>query len=227
MTRTTRTTRTQRGSVLIYIFVAIALLGALTLVVSRSTSGYTDAGEGDRLRVQSILSFIQGAALGAVRINDRGLTLTERSMVSPTSPFYGDSTANIQIFHPNGGGVSYQPGGNTVLYAETWPDPHPWVYGGNYFIRTAVSVPGIGSAAGDVVIFVMGLHQRTCSEINSFLHNTDVIPVISQPRNQFGVFTIPAISDTGNIINGHSFYCVQTLVDGTQTYLFYQVAIAR
>jgi hypothetical protein len=224
----TRARHTENGSVLVYIFIAIALLGALTLAVANSTSGYVDTGESDRLRAQSILTLTQTMAMGVIRIHDRGLTVTARSMASPTMAVYGDSTANIQIFHPSGGGASYQPGGNTVLYAQTYPDPHAWLSGGNYFLRNAISVPGIGTAAGEVVVFVWGLQQRICQNLNSILHNDPAIPVIDQTSSNFGAEGIPAITDSSNTINNHRMYCVRTATgDGFETHLFYHVVIVR
>lgn len=226
--RITASHDTERGSVLVYVFVAIAMLGALTFVVSNSTSGYVDTGEADRIKAQGILSMAQSMSIGAIRIYDRGLTLTDRSMASPTSADYGGVNASIQIFHPNGGGISYLPGGNTTLYERTFPDPHPWLYGGNYFIRTNIAVPNVGSAAGDIVVFILGINERICTQINSFLHDDPAIPTISQQTSAFGAVAIAAISDTGNVIDGNRLYCVRTAAgDGFDTFLFYQVALAR
>jgi hypothetical protein len=118
----------ESGNIFFYIFLGVALFGALTLAVSQggrvSSSNLTR--EQMQLRATEIIDYSDtiSKAVGTLRL--RGVTLANLRFATPALSVtdYGDSTAIDQVnlvFHPNGGSAIYREAGAASVNAGNGP----------------------------------------------------------------------------------------------------------
>lgn len=161
--------QSQKGNVLFLILIAVALFAALSYVVTQSTR----SGGGSTEREKNILSSAQmtqyptALRTAIIRMILGGVSVENVKFDAPgTAPFTSLSSAQL-VFHPQGGGASYQQGpadlsasGNSAL---------TWYYNANFY------VPGIGinsvtgSEGNDVVAFLPGVSAGVCRQVNEEL----------------------------------------------------------
>ena len=152
--------KSQSGSVLIYILIAVALFAALGMVVTNMMRGSGSVGgEKDGIFVSEILSYSSALrdALQLIKISN-GCEDTKISFERP--PFDGTDKDYVNlnapynkkchVFHPEGGAVGYQ---------DLFQDKR-WV------ITTAFGVDGIGSAAPELTA-VLPVSRAVCEIINT------------------------------------------------------------
>lgn len=155
--------QSERGNVLFLILIAVALFAALSYVVTQSTR----SGGGSTEREKNILSSAQmtqypTALRTAIIRQVLGGVAIENVLFNAPGTF-GAST-NLEVFHPSGGGATYQQapadlsaGGNSGL---------TWTYNGEF------DVPGIGldgAGGNDVIAFLPGVSSGICRQVNEEL----------------------------------------------------------
>lgn len=244
--RTSHTaTNTQSGNVFFYLFIAVALLGALSFAVSQSSrqtgKGLTD--DRAKLAATEIISYGDTLAKAVGQMRLRGIKPYQLSFAhNDAHAGYGtyDDRPRTEVFNPQGGGVIYH---QPPILAGTGA---PLVY---EFVG-AFAVEGIGqsdctppaqpaSDCSELLVVVTNLHETTCRMINKLLsihepHETlpedDETP--NTPRfvgNDSGApdpftYTSTIAEDNASaILRQRSAGCYK---NGTN-YIFYQVLLSR
>lgn len=181
--------RSERGNVLFLILIAVALFAALSYVVTQSTR----SGGGSTEREKNILSSAQmtqyptALRTAIIRMVLGGVGV-ESIYFNPPSNFTAVSTTRWLVFHPQGGGATYQEApsdlsvlGNTAL---------------NWTFNAQVFVPGIGiddaGSGNDLIAFLPGVSDGVCRQVNEELG----IDVTASKPLPCGV-TIPVVSTAG------------------------------
>ncbi len=149
----------QRGSVLVYILIAVALFAALGFAVSTMMRGSGNIGdEKGGILVSEILSYgrslreaAQGVKISAVC--EDGQISFERAPFDGSDKEYVNAAAptnfSCHIFHPDGGGVGYQDGF----------DGRAWRFTGTFGVK------GVGTSAPDLIA-VLPVKRGICEQIN-------------------------------------------------------------
>ncbi len=187
----------QSGNALWFILVAIALLAALTLTITRNSGKVADNLDDEQARViaeriaRDMTSY--AAAVDRLRaINGCGeeeLSF-EASVVenivpgftdNPRSPTTGPRAYTCHLFDKRGGGMAYLP----LPDGATTPDAFGDQAKVGYFFTAANSVNGVGpesvteticaSNCGDLVVGTSGINDSVCAAYNSLI-GIDVIP---------------------------------------------------
>lgn len=163
--------RSEKGNVLFLILIAVALFAALSYVVTQSTR----SGGGSTEREKNILSSAQmtqyptALRTSIIRMVLAGVAIENVKFDAPASsgPFTTISAAQL-VFHPQGGGATYQDGPSEL--SSTGNSQLRWFYNANFY------VPGIGidslstgSEGNDVIAFLPNVSSGVCRQVNEEL----------------------------------------------------------
>lgn len=249
-----RPVASERGNVLILIFIVIALFAALGFAVSSiMRSGDPGAVSDHRrgLNVGTILDYTRSirSVIQNLRISS-GCTPEQISFENPVEGGYANSNApadnSCHVFHISGGGMNYDPPDTT------WLDPnqsHRPLYGEWYFIGEScvydIGTGGTdcasqnGGADSELIVALPYVTQAVCEKLNSVLNISDnTIPRLSDQAwastaKFTGTYTQGnhAIQSDGNntsLLQGKMAGCFEGHNrPPTGTYTFYQVLIPR
>ena len=162
--------KNQSGNVLFLILIAVALFAALSYAVTQSSRGGGNA-DSETLAINSAtvaqyISSIQQALMRMTIIN--GCTEDEISFASDNwgHTEYSHTPASrtkCQIFHRDGGGVSFQRIDPSLLDTahSALPRYGDYMYGGN------LNIVGKGAFTGELTMIVPFLDQDVCEKLHT------------------------------------------------------------
>lgn len=238
----------ERGSALFIILIAVVLFAALAFAVGQMMRGGnpdTITVEKARLAGNEILAYTRSMRQSAQNMKisngcaDTDLSFEHASLTGYThTPVVAD---NCKIFHPDGGGLVYQPPVNDWLAIMSSP---PTLYGQWYFAGN-LCVPNTGSAPAncqsdgvdnEAIIAILPYIKKTlCVEINDLLGVNN--PGGNPPPETLNGWTLTNIKFTGSQGDGEKldqggrmagcFEGANASTPGPDTYHFYQVIIPR
>lgn len=243
--------KSDQGSVLFYILIAVVLFAALSYAVANMMRG----GGGNinketaALYAAEIMNYSKSLkdALQYVRISN-DCDETEISFDNPVLTGYTHTPVTrdeCKIFHPDGGGMGYG------RVPTEWLDESEsaganygeWFFSGeNAVAGVGTSIPSTGTCTSgttciDLIAFVPYLDQTICSAINEQLNLDGAISPIYQQDNgptrmddKFtGTFSTLDLDIDGAPYNGRLAGCTQKDSSGTgaDAYFFYQVLLER
>lgn len=174
----TKNTRTsESGSVIWFILLAVVLLAALTITVSRSSDSVEQSGDRERARVvaSEIMRYAKGLeqAISKMRIN--GISENEisfqNSFISDYENPYCTNTS-CRLFHKEGGGLTYQrPESGWLDGAYSSEDYYgETLFSGNACILNVGNYGESGSCIGtsdqELMMFIPFVRKSICLEIN-------------------------------------------------------------
>lgn len=222
----------ESGNAIVYIFIAIALLAALSFAVSQSSRS---AGKGlseDRaqLAASEMISYGDTIAKSVGQLRLRGVRDTELSFAHPDADSnYGtyDDEPRAEIFNPQGGGVLFR--GPPAL-AVTNPAA-VYIFSGD----NAVEHIGLDCGTADcneLLMAVRFIKPEVCQLINHILgyaEKGDPLPTdsdISLSNLFAGTYAYDSvISDESSFLSGKTAGCY--IDSGSGDNVYYQVLVAR
>lgn len=189
--------RSQRGNVLVMILITIAVLAALTLAVSRSTSQQSDVlpaqTRDDQINRMLTYASTLGAALHQMTITgaDPRTLYADVSLLKPGEAGFETGSSARKLYHPLGGGI-------TPLEASA---PDAAAVATDYNINAASIIAGVGptdSTVGDLVFTAHIATEAACARINEKLSGDAGIPTLATAAfdDLFGGATVTV--DSGN-----------------------------
>ena len=224
----------ESGNVIMFVFLAIALLAALSFAVSQGGRGSTDSLSSDRQRLTAteIIDYGNAVAEAVTQLRLRGTKLEDLRFsytdVSETDyGTYGHDPRN-EIFNPNGGGIIYKKPPELAM-----DDPSTAQY--QFINRNGVK--GIGTTCSDkrcsdLLMVAAGMKESVCKAVNKQLgveNPNDAPPVESDIEgNGFfkGTFTYSeTVGDDDPVLDGVKEACVYE--ENEKQYTYYKVLIAR
>jgi hypothetical protein len=240
----------EAGNVLFLILVAVVLFAALSFAMTMSGRGQSSDSVTKENRSIAMSQLLQSSvdlerAMTRLRIA-KTITLNRISFETPALAGYVNPACTVsecQIFHPDGGGVSYPPP------SKTWLDPANAAQAtfGHWIFTGTTCVPGIGLGSDancntnpdhfEIIAYVPWITKIMCADINTTLDvplTNGAPPQISgsawsAPPEYTGVFNAgEALIDAGNTLFGVSEGCFEG--NGTPpagTYHYFRVIAAR
>ncbi len=167
----------ENGNVIIFIFIAIFLLGALTFSFTssnRSSTAVITEAQADAYATQ-IVDFGNNLKQAVKRLNLRGCDDTEISFettINPTSYINPNSPLDksCHVFNNAGGSISYTAPPEGMLLE---PSPMTTQYG-DWFISGRITVSGFGSDWDDLSLTLVlpYVRKEVCMKINEKIGNT-------------------------------------------------------
>lgn len=237
------------GNVLIFILIAVALLGALTAMLSRSSDTTSDTGSFERKRVSAteILNYTRGIEDAIGRIQSlNGCSENELSFDNAFVSGYSNTDAptdeSCHVFSSKGGGQNYkEPSENWLDTAQDGETGYQeWIFSG-YNEAFGVGTDCSASACRDLIVFLPYVQSELCTNVNKLVGVTNPSSVPPQEDDTFdlGKFTgdFPAgsiLQMTGNETDYKKTGCFQGNGQifngknpGTGTYHIYHVLLSR
>lgn len=165
----------QSGNVLFLILIAVALFAALSYAVTQSTRGGGNADdETSLISSASLTQYPASLKLSMLRLSiSNGVSGLNTEFNAPSELGACSSSGANCLFHPDGGGASYQDApANLVIGAA----PVAWVFNSNNHVLD-IGTNGFLETAVETIAFLTGLTENTCRTINEELGIGSVIPV--------------------------------------------------
>ena len=232
----------EQGNVLWFIMIAIVLMGALTLIISRTGSSVDQSGDIEQLRVRStqILRYAKSLESAIQQMNLGGVSVDEISFENgDTATDYTNtncsdaSDANYPdclIFDVQDAGLSYRapPTGAN--------DGSDWIFTGANNVGSATDPVGTSGArsGNDLVMLLPNANETLCIQINRDLgvgtpgtlpSDTTGIDDTEFTGTYANALTI-IDADPGLELDGESAGCFEDANDSDKIY-FYYVLLAR
>lgn len=209
----------QRGNALWFILIGVALLGALTMVLSRGGSSTDQSGDFEQrqVKVSQMLRYAKSIEAGIQQMRLRGVSENDISFDnSETATSYANgncTTTDCLIFDVGGAGLTYTAPPSGVSTATEW------IFSGTNDVST------VGTTAPDLVMFLPDVRSSVCNHINRVLETSYSGTETDLDFNAFdGAYTATEAID---IAAGQQAGCVQYNDGGGADPLFYYVLHKR
>lgn len=197
----------QSGNVLWFILVAVLLLGALTMVLTRSGSTVDQSGDVEQARVKATQIMRYGKSIEAAiqQMKLRGISENDISFEnSTTATSYMNANCSVdecKVFNVNGGGLTYTDPPSGVN------DGSEWIFTGANNVGTTAGPVGTTAArsGNDLVMLLPEAKESLCIQINRDL---DVGTAGTLPADATGIATT---AFTGTFVSALN------LIDGDPT----------
>lgn len=208
---------------MVYVLIAIALFGALTLTLSNQNNnadGQNLDDEKVELYANELIEYIASAQNVIDMMMATGTEVSELNFVNPTSTGFNTPPHQHKVFHPQGGGFNYQEKFNNEISGGV---AHQW------YIQNNLNVEWTKTTQNDVIMIAYNINPEICAELNKKITGSTTIPALSVALNDIfdpDNFTETAF-DTGNCsdCDGHPSLCISNSV--ADTFGFYDIIVAN
>ncbi len=221
----------EQGSIIIWIFIFVALFAALSFTVSQGsrTGGENLSREKATLAASEILDYATALKRNIHELQINGCSDTEISFENAFISGYSNTNSpadnSCHIFDLNGGGLKYIEFSidnfDTTYSAQS--DYQENVFSGN------VAVEGVGTTAQDLVLIIPYLRESICTEINNKMGVGSTMPVDIYTATKFtGSYSAsanPGIGDDDTLLEDKLAFCARR--EAATWHYFGQVLIAR
>lgn len=184
----------ESGNALWFILIAIVLLGALTILLSRSGSSVSQSGDVEQARVLAgqVMRYAKGLESAIQQMKMRGVSESDLSFENgDTATDYTNATCAVddcRIFVSGGGGQSYikPPAGTN--------DGSEWIFTAANNVGTAAYPVGTTASGtgNDIVMLLPGASRDMCIQINKDL---DIGTAGTIPVDETGITLTPFTGD--------------------------------
>lgn len=234
----------ERGNAIWFILLAIALMAALTMTLTRGSDTGGQSGDIERARVQAseIMRYASGLRTAVDQMNMRGVSENEISFENNFVSGYQnalcpDANGPCRVFGTGGAGQSYQQ--PRAAWLDAAQDTRASY--GEWYITGDVCVQDVGSGSTgcnadsdtgneDLVLILPWIKQDVCAQINATL-SIPGIPVeagawsATWPKFQGSFVDGVMLNQPGRVAG-----CIAgsgAAMPPANTYSFYQVLLAR
>lgn len=218
----------ERGNALFLILIAVILFAALSYAITQSNRSGGDSGRETNLVTSTTVTQYPNAVKSAVdRMLLRGIVPFDLDYMPPTDPAFNTAPVTNKVFHPNGGGATWQNvDPNTVtLDASGVPEGQWW------FVPYKV-VGGVGTGDPEHVAVLTHVRKAICEQIDKALIGTTTIPVLAFDETNLTQAGMDTLDDTmiysdppPGGLKGYNALCVQTISD--LRYNYYHVLLEQ
>jgi len=234
--------RNQKGNVLWFILITIALFGALAAVISRNSSSVNQSGNIEKARIaaaallrhsKSVENTVQKMILNGVSESDLDFVAISANHDNPNC-----SAAECEVFNVAGGGIAYKSPAKIINNSS---------YSGNWLVSSQNLVyqqgcDALSSSCTELLLLAADIPKSVCLQVNAILKTTN--PNSDAPQQQeilddeefAGVYSstinsqfIGGTNATNESpeLNGKSAGCLFEFGSAQNKYYFYQVLLSR
>ncbi|PZO88795.1 MAG: hypothetical protein DI626_00860 [Micavibrio aeruginosavorus] len=173
--------RAIRGNAMIYILIALGLLGALTVVLTRQNnqggSGDLDADRTELLASQ-IMTYTTTVKAAIDQMTLIGTPVSAIDFDRPSDVNFDTAPYTKKLYHPEGGALSYSPP-NPGIFVSGLSNPDAGWYVGRFN-----NVDWTPTTAQDVVLTAWGVNSQVCALLNKKITGSTTIPALSSARSR-------------------------------------------
>lgn len=186
----------QCGNAMIYILIALVLLAALTMLITRlddSASGQDLSSEQAELMTTKAVAFAGSAKNVVDQMLMSGTNINNLSFVTPNQSSYDTAPHINKVFHPDGGGFNLGIVDSNVFTGATTA-PVPGWYMGRFN-----NVDWTPTSANDVLFVAHGISQTVCANLNKKITGATTIPALTGIANAAALFVDYSVSGVANL----------------------------
>lgn len=209
------------GNVMIYILIAVALFGALTLTLSRQNSNSDGQDLSDELIAlysTELLEYIASAQNVVDMMLSTGTTINDLDFTLPNQAGFNTPPNIHKVFHPQGGGLNYRPNIKSDIATDATSQ---WA------INKNINIEWTASTSDDVLFTAYFINRDICANINEQITGDSAIPATSNPHANYFLDTGNTDLDTTECAecDGYATLCVEN--DAGDNYSLYNIVAAR
>lgn len=187
-----------RGNALIYVLLALALLGGLTMILAKNSSEDSDTSyEKAELVTAKVTAYAANAKQTVDQMMMSGTTMNNIDFKRPQDTGFDTAPYIHKIYHPDGGGLGYSPATSPPFVSD------PDVNGNGWYFNT-VNVEWTPTTAPDLIFTAYRIEKSICENINYKITGSRNIPILQS-------FSLQAEFLSGDICGG----CGTTQLDKT------------
>jgi hypothetical protein len=219
-----------RGNALIYVLLAIALLGALTMLLANQDSQSDDlTAEIAELQTTKVTAYAATAKQTVEQMMMTGTTMDTIDFDRPQDADFDTGPFIHKIYHPDGGGLNYFAA--TAPPFDGKPDPN-----GNGWYFNFVDVEWTPTPALDLVFTAYMIDRQICENINYKITGSRDIPILASNSLQLEFLPISITGDAANLpldtticseCEGFPSMCVSNGFGSDPSYGYYNIIVAR
>lgn len=170
----TKRAKTQNGNALIYIILALALLAALTMVIAQQGDQDNDdlSYETKEVLTTKVIAYTGSAKNVIDQMVMSGTNSANLVFSHPNSPSFDNAPYADKVFHPQGGGLSYQIADTSIFPATTVP-------ASGWYINGETNIEWTPSSENDVMLVAYGISQSICENLNKKIKDDTTIPALT------------------------------------------------
>lgn len=166
----------ERGNVMVYVLIAIALFAALSFTLSRQTDT-DEAGGLDEQKAElyatQMISFTAQVKSALDQMTFINTDVGDFDFTLPTAANFNTPPHINKVYHPEGGGITLARLAPNVIFEEN-SNPQAGWYMGRFN-----NVEWTPDTATDVLLVAHQIHADVCRRLNLKVTGTETIPAIS------------------------------------------------
>ena len=211
----------ERGNAMIYVLIALALFGFLTVTLS-SQNDQADGQDLDdeqaALYANELISYVASAQMVVDMMLSTGSEISDLDFVDPTNGSFDTAPHHHKVFHPAGGGLNYQ---------EKFSDDIQNDAASVWAINNSINVEWTPTTNNDVIISAYFITKQICEIINKRITGSIIIPITASPHDEYFLSAGATNFDTTECVacDGKSALCVEN--DTNDNYTFYSIIVGQ
>ncbi len=218
------------GNAMIYILLALALLGALTMTMMRGneTGGDDLTQDEAELLALQVIAYASTAKNAVDQMVMSGSPVNSLNFTLPSDPTFNNAPIIHKVFHPAGGGLIYKTPDPKIFISLASTTPSPGWYIGQF--NNTEWTP---TAANDVMFSAVYIKREICEAINKKITGSTVIPTHSNIRRHIvdtqyhglGNSNFTVASSACPSCNGFPSLCISS--NPAQYYSYYSILLPQ
>ncbi|MEM8833547.1 MAG: hypothetical protein AAGB32_03295 [Pseudomonadota bacterium] len=172
--------KNQRGNAMIYILVALALFGFLTLALTRQnlrSDNQNLSRERIDLYSNELIEYVGSAQQVIDMMIMSGSDANDLDFMLPTNVGFNTAPHIHKVFHPSGGGLNYLPEPSSNILEPISADAG-WQYQDQINVEWT-PLDNLGNPTNDVLIIAHEIKRPICEYINEQITGSTTIPVLT------------------------------------------------
>jgi len=211
----------QQGNAMIYILIALALFGFLTMTMTRQANqsdGQDLNDEQIALYADSIMGYTSAVQLAIDMMIDTGSTVGDLDFVIPSDAAFDTPPHIHKVFHPQGGGVNYQENFNESIQTDA---TSAWD------VNNVINVEWTKTTASDAILTAYFISRPICEHLNKLITEETTIPVTANAHADYFLSTGTTNFNTTECADceGYPSLCVEN--NTNDNYSFYSIIAAQ
>ncbi len=211
----------QAGNAMVYVLIALALFGFLTITLSSQNDqadGQDISDEELALYANELISYVASAQQVVDMMISTGSEVNDLDFVNPASAGFDSPPHVHKVFHPQGGGLNYQEKFNAIIQNGSSAQ---WALNNN------INVEWTPTTANDVILTAYFVRENVCRIINKTISGETTIPVTANAHADYFLNTGTSNLNTTECADceGYPNLCVEN--NTNDNYSFYSIIAAQ
>ena len=172
-----------RGNALIYILLALALLGALTMILGQQSDETSQDLSSEKAQLVTTKTVAYAGSVKNVidQMMMSGSNINNLNYVTPNQTSFDNGSNINKVFHPSGGGLGYEPPSPDLFVTGTSTPAAGW------YLGRFNNVEWTKTASQDIILAAYNINQSVCAAINKKITGSSAIPMVLGPSAGFFV----------------------------------------